>query len=401
MRSDCCCDMSHDGIVIAPTMQGIAELASWLHARNFKFGLYLSAGWTTCSTGGRNVPFIPGSIGHYQQDADTVASWGTDYVKVRAGHGSLVVAVYPTTQAFSRVYGMGTYAGAQLDWCGTTNAHAAPYILNQQNATTGFTTAANKTGRAMWMNFHCDHTLGNIPDVRHAMPATQLHVHVCVLTCCLWLQWCSQDGNSWRMAEDHHDNWSDTIQVINNLKFLAKFGRPHRWNDPDFLMTGGAGCDKNVTGLRCPGQTNVEYMTTFSLWAMAAAPLIVSTDVRNWTPFMKSVLLNKEIIAVDQDPLGIAGGLVANWTCNAPVGSCQVWVRPLSDGSYAAAMFNANDDTHSITTQWSVIPGAGWDATTSVEVRDLWAHKDLGAFTGSYSATIPAHGTVMVQLRKA
>ena len=167
-------------------------------------------------------------------------------------------------------------------------------------------------------------------------------------------------------------------------------------------MTGGAGCDKNVTGLRCPGQTNAEYMTTFALWAMAAAPLIVSTDVRAWTPFMKGVLLNTEIIAVDQDPLGVAGGLVATWPCAAPAaaGSCQVWARPLADGSYAAAMFNANDAAHSITTKWSVIPGAGWGDGTVVEVRDLWQHQDLGAFTGGFSATMEAHGTQIYVLKK-
>lgn len=148
----------------------------------------------------------------------------------------------------------------QLDWCGTSNSKAPPYNLNQQNATTGFTTAANKTGHAMWMNFHCDHQPGNIPDVRLA---TRGWPRGCACRQCadaslLSLQWCPQDGNSWRMGTDHHDNWPNSLQIINNLKDLAPFGRPFRWNDPDFVMVGGAGCDKNVTGLRCPGQTNTE-----------------------------------------------------------------------------------------------------------------------------------------------
>lgn len=349
---DDCWEAGHRGpqgqLLWDPTRfpDGIPALADWLHERKFKFGLYLSAGWTTCSVGGRNVPFIPGSIGHYQGDADAVASWGVDYVK--------------------------------LDWCGTTNSKAPPYTLNQQNATTGWTTAANHTGRAMWQNFHCEHTSGNIPD------------------------WCPQDGNSWRMGQDHHDNWPNTIQIINNLKLLAPFGRPHRWNDPDFLMTGGAGCDVNITGKRCPGMTNTEYMTTFSLWSMAAAPLLVSTDVRDWTPFMKSVLLNKEIIAVDQDPMGIAGGLVDSWPCAAPSGTCQVWARPLSDGSYAAALFNSDDTkTHGITLKFDVVPKAGWGSATKATVRDLWAHKDVGTFTGSYTVQVEPHATVMVILKKA
>jgi len=175
---------------------------------------------------------------------------------------------------------------------------------------------------------------------------------------------------------------------------------------------------------------------------MAAAPLLVSTDVRKWTPFMKSVLLNKEIIAIDQvcveclcpgfhvlavpglpvcavwladgtlwliscvpmpphaqDPLGVAGGLVDAWPCAAPSGTCQVWARPLADGCKAAALFNSNEDTHSITLKFDVIKG--WTDGTSATVRDLWAHKDLGTFTGSYSSSVPPHGTVMVKLCEA
>ena len=149
----------------------------------------------------------------------------------------------------------------QLDWCGTTNAKAPPYILDQQNATTGFTTAANKTGHAMWMNFHCGHEPGNIPDVSAPRPYTHVWAtrhHGVPIVHYEHAQWCPQDGNSWRMGTDHHDNWPNSLQIINNLTDLAQFGRPYRWNDPDFVMVGGAGCDKNVTGLRCPGQTNTE-----------------------------------------------------------------------------------------------------------------------------------------------
>lgn len=322
---------------------GIAELASWLHDRNFKFGLYLSAGWTTCSTGGRDVPFIPGSIGHYEQDTATVASWGTDYIK--------------------------------LDWCGITNPNNPKDILNQDNATTGFAKAANKTGRAMWLNFHCGHTTGDIP------------------------QWCRSDGNSYRIAQDHHDNWPNTIQVINTLKSLGAFARPFSWLDPDFLYPGGAGCDKNVTGMRCPGMTETEYRTTFSLWSMAAASMLISSDPRDLTPFMKSVILNKEIIAVNQDILGVGGGQVAEWDCAAPEGTCQVWARPLSDGSPAAALFNADDDKeHDITLEFSVVPEASWTNATYVLVRDLWAHKDIGVFRGSYTAHVLPHETHMLKL---
>jgi len=93
---------------------GIKELASWLHDRNFKFGIYLSAGLITCSFGGRYVPIV-GSYGHYEQDAMTLASWGVDYVK--------------------------------FDWCGHTLLNGTK--LDQQTQTTEMTMALNKTGRPM------------------------------------------------------------------------------------------------------------------------------------------------------------------------------------------------------------------------------------------------------------
>mmetsp|Transcript_6395 Transcript_6395/g.15706 ORF Transcript_6395/g.15706 Transcript_6395/m.15706 type:complete len:374 (+) Transcript_6395:67-1188(+) len=321
----------------------LKELADWVHSKGLKLGMYTSAGNETCSTGGRFDPGhkgVPGSctansgsacMPQYELDTATYASWGVDYVK--------------------------------LDYC-------TPFP-NMQDLTDHFAQAMNKTGRPMWLNFHCQ---GAYQD------------------------WCAVDGNSWRIGPDHHDNWDNTAQVIEILATVAQHSRPYRWSDPDFLMTGGAGCDKGIDEVnRCPGMSETEYRTEFSLWCMASAPLLVSTDLRNMTDFMRSVLLHDELIAINQDHLSVAGGRVGGWNCSEGAAMCQLWARPLSDGSIAAALYNAGTKSHHITLPFDV---AGFKGKTA-KIRDVWARKDLGTFDTSFTAEVESHGTVVVKLTPA
>jgi hypothetical protein len=110
-----------------------------------------------------------------------------------------------------------------------------------------------------------------------------------------------------------------------------------------------------------------------SLWALWAAPLIVATEIRNMTDDKRSILLNAEVIAVNQDPLGVAGDLVAN------VSDAQVWSKPLTGGAQAVVLFN-NDNyfNRNVTVTWSQL---GWQDGHQIAVRDLWVHKDMGLRT--------------------
>ena len=76
----------------------------------------------------------------------------------------------------------------------------------------------------------------------------------------------------------------------------------YRWPDADFIMTGGAGCNTNATGARCPGQTDEEYRSEFSLWALGGSSMLVATDVRNMSEAMRSILLHAEVLAVRLTP---------------------------------------------------------------------------------------------------
>lgn len=122
-------------------------------------------------------------------------------------------------------------------------------------------------------------------------------------------------------------------------------------------------------------------------WALGASQLLVATEVRNLTDFQKAVLLNEEIIAVSQDPLGKAGGRVRAYDCGEGLdATCQQWVRPLRDGTHAVVLYNSGAVAHNVTLDLAaVVPGA-----KRGDVRCLWCHKDLGTFeSGAQFETRP------------
>jgi alpha-galactosidase len=122
---------------------------------------------------------------------------------------------------------------------------------------------------------------------------------------------------------------------------------------------------------------------------MMASPLIAGNDVANMTPETKAILLNRDVIAVDQDKLGRQGRRIAR------DGNGEVWVRTLADGKRAALLFNRGEAPVKLTVNWAQLD---YPADQSLKLRDLWAHRELGAMKGSYSATVAPHDVVMVTL---
>jgi len=181
----------------------------------------------------------------------------------------------------------------------------------------------------------------------------------------------------WRIGFDIGPNWDSVVRLIDENAELAAAAGPGHWNDPDMLEVGN-------------GLNDTEGRAHFSMWAIMAAPLIAGNDLRNMSEATKATLTNAEVIAVDQDPLGVQGRLVAS-----PGASLQVWSKTLS-GTHAraVALFNRGGASASITAQWSALglpPG-------SATVRDLWTHTDLGPFEGAYTASVPSHGVVMLKV---
>jgi len=113
-------------------------------------------------------------------------------------------------------------------------------------------------------------------------------------------KWAKTVGNSWRTTGDISDSWSSMITIIDKNDKWADYAGPGGWNDPDMLEVGNG------------GMTYDEYRTHFSLWALAKAPLLIGCDVTKRDPETFEILMNKEVIAVNQDPLGVQGRKVAH-----------------------------------------------------------------------------------------
>jgi len=207
-----------------------------------------------------------------------------------------------------------------------------------------------------------------------------------VFSICAWeyQSWMPATGNVWRTTRDIVDKWDATghqygfVGIINSIDQNSKYSDsagPGAWNDPDMLEIGNGGC------------TTEEYRTQMSMWCMMASPLLTGNDIRTMSQTTKDILLNKEVFAINQDVLGKQGYRVKSSN------GTEVWLKPLADGTKAVALLNRNSGTSSITVNWSDI-----GITGSAAVRDLWAKSDKGSFNGSYTASVPSHGTVVLKI---
>jgi alpha-galactosidase len=196
--------------------------------------------------------------------------------------------------------------------------------------------------------------------------------------------WASTLSNLWRTDEDVKNDWSRIMAIIDNPDSLhGEVAGPGHWNDPDLLEVGV------VPSFGEPGMTDTEYRSQFSLWAILAAPLIASNDIRTMSPATLETLGNTEVIAVNQDPAGKQGTRIKT------SGSTEVWAKNLTNSNEKAVLFlNRGSATATISTNWTDIGLAAGKAT----VRDLWAKSDKGEFTTSYSASVAAHGGVMIKV---
>ena len=198
--------------------------------------------------------------------------------------------------------------------------------------------------------------------------------------------WGPSAGNLWRTTSDIQDEWGSFTSNLDNNAQHAPSAGPGSWNDPDMLIVGLHG----VNGVGGSGMTDAEYQAHFSLWALMAAPLIMGNDLTNMNTATRNILMNSEVIAVDQDLLGVQGSRVAD---NGS--GLQVWSKKLSgSGARAVVLFNRGDTTANITANWSDLGLT----PSSASVRDLWAHVDRGSFSTSYTAIVPSHGAVMLKV---
>jgi alpha-galactosidase len=158
---------------------------------------------------------------------------------------------------------------------------------------------------------------------------------------------------------------------------LSPYAGPGHWNDPDILEVGNG------------GMTTDEYRMHMSLWAILAAPLIAGNDLTKMTPETVSILMNKEVIAVDQDALGKQGDRAY------ATDGLEVWTKPLQGGAVAVGLFNRTSAPTSMTLRLADI---GWQGRAAA--RNLWSHQDIGVLSQNYTVVVQRHGVVMLRISK-
>jgi alpha-galactosidase len=216
-------------------------LADYVHSKGLKLGIYSSPGDKTCAK-------YEGSLGHEEQDAQTYAQWGIDYLKYDLCGLRDQVKAAPTPEAAHKI---------MID------------------AYTKMKHALEKTGRPIVYSL-CQY--GNDA---------------------VWRWGTSVGGNLWRTTGDINDHYARMAEIGFSQAGLAPFAGPGHWNDPDMLEVGNGGMNTD------------EYRTHMSLWAILAAPLLAGNDLTTMTPETIALLTNKEVIAIDQDRLGKQGDRVS------------------------------------------------------------------------------------------
>jgi alpha-galactosidase len=214
--------------------------------------------------------------------------------------------------------------------------------------------------------------------MRDALAATNRPI---LYSLCNWGQenvwtWGAGVGNSWRTTGDISANFSSMLSIFHSNVGLASYAGPGHWNDPDMLEVGNG------------SMTPTESRSEFSLWAEMAAPLIAGTNIPSASADTLSTLTNSRVIAVDQDSLGKQGTMVSS------SGGLDVLAKPLANGDVSVALFNETGSTATISTTAAAIGKTG---ASSYALTDLWSGAS-STTSGTISASVPAHGTVMYRV---
>lgn len=194
-------------------------------------------------------------------------------------------------------------------------------------------------------------------------------------------EWIAESSNLWRTGGDLEATWGSIMKNLDKTAPLYSLAGPGHWNDPDMLQVGNVGL------------TLEEQRSHFALWCFLAAPLLIGTDLHTASSETFAILGAVELIAVDQDALGFQGRVVQHWT-DAAGNHLQVYGKRLADGSVAALLLNRGASAADMHLDLKSVWCSG-----EVSLRDLWAERDLGTTSGSYTAVaVPSHGTVALRL---
>ncbi|WP_263383329.1 glycoside hydrolase family 27 protein [Granulicella arctica] len=193
-----------------------------------------------------------------------------------------------------------------------------------------------------------------------------------------WKWGAKVSGNSWRTTGDIEDKWASMDKIGFSQIAIASYTRPGHWNDPDMLEVGNGGMNAD------------EYRTHMSLWSMLSAPLLAGNDLRTMTDETKSILMNGEVIAIDQDPAAKPTQSLSK------DGSVETLWRGMQDGSIIVGIFNRGDQSAQSGFAWATLPGGL--GGKKVQARDLWKHAAVATTGDRFDTQVPAHGVTLLRI---
>ena len=284
--------------------------------------------------------------------------------------GTKTCAGYPGSRGYeyqdARLYASWGIDFLKYDWCNTGKLNAAEAYITMRDA-------LHKAGKPI------------------------------VFSICEWgdnqpWNWGKDVGHLWRVTGDivncwdcevGHGSWSSwgVWKIINMRKNIRKASGPGHWNDFDMMEVGN-------------GMTAAEDRTHFAMWSMLASPLILGNDIRSASKETIKTLTNKEVIAVNQDKLGIQALRFTN------DGNFEIWVKPLDNDEWALVFVNMSDTAKELDFDWKHHPigddvnGKNLNLSNEYKVRDLFNHKNLGTTSSHLKATVGSHDLIMVRLKK-
>lgn len=192
--------------------------------------------------------------------------------------------------------------------------------------------------------------------------------------------------NARRTTGDIFDSWCSMTTIGFLQDKWQPYASPGSWNDPDMLVVGKVGWGDTIRTTRLSPD---EQYTHVSLWSLLAAPLLIGCDLNLMDDFTLNLLTNREVIAVNQDIAGIQGKRVYKDDKRM----CDVYAKPLSDGSYAVGLFNLGENEQPISIDWDILGLTGKQV-----VRNLWKQQEIGVFDTEFSAIVPSHGVMYVKI---
>jgi alpha-galactosidase len=312
--------------------KGMKAAADYAHAKGLKFGIYSDGGSYTCA--GKF-----GSYGYEAIDAQQYADWGVDMLK--------------------------------YDYC---------------NAPSDLASAKERYA-----------TMGN------ALKATGRNI---IFYMCEWgvrepWKWGTETGAScWRATYDTRDGWNGKnsgigmVQSVAGMKDIWPYSGVNRFNDADMMCVGIHGTGKSSSDLvdGTPGMTQTEYRSQFAMWCMWSSPLMLSFDLRNTiSDDDLAIMTNKELIAIDQDPMGQQAEFV-----HEDANGVQLYFKDLENGDVAVAAINMGSTAQNYTINFSDI--SALDPTTQYTARELQSQTNVGTVTGSITCALASHETKVYRL---